>query len=70
MRIGPDTPILPDIVASSFSLCGKIEVVELPGKSSLSDVAIAVSSIADKSSVKKTNADATGAFCMMLQPGN
>ncbi|XP_060065049.1 BOS complex subunit NOMO2-like [Ylistrum balloti] len=72
VKITPNTPNLPDIVASDFKMCGKIVISQLPD--SLRQVAshrriiiIPQNKNMDASSAK---ADVDGNFCAKVKPGS
>nr|CAB3264401.1 nodal modulator 1 [Phallusia mammillata] len=70
MRVGPDTPLLPNIIADSFLVCGKLTVDEPPsGQFSFSKIQMSVSDSTEKSKPKATSLDKKGEFCAMLRPG-
>ncbi|XP_071806150.1 BOS complex subunit NOMO1-like [Asterias amurensis] len=72
MKINPNTPRLPDIVASSFSLCGRIVIDKLPATLPSSGPR-RVSLIPEGGSAKDTVSMATdkdGAFCFKVKPGS
>lgn len=72
VKITPNTPNLPDIVASDFKMCGKIVISQLPdtlrqvgGQRRI--IIIPQNKNMDSSSTK---ADADGNFCAKVKPGS
>uniref|UniRef100_H2ZM47 SD-repeat containing protein B domain-containing protein n=1 Tax=Ciona savignyi TaxID=51511 RepID=H2ZM47_CIOSA len=69
LRVGPDTPILPTIIAESFSLCGRVSISDSPTANfAKSQIAVDVSS-KDESKSQKTHLKDDGSFCVMAKPG-
>lgn len=70
MRISPTTPFLPDIVASSYKVCGKVELADLAVKTKTRQVIFIPTSVKD-SSVEPAivSTDDSGSFCHFLRPG-
>ncbi|OWF46756.1 nodal modulator 1-like [Mizuhopecten yessoensis] len=71
VKITPNTPNLPDILASDFKMCGKIVISQLPETlrqvtSQRRIIIIPQSKNMDASSAK---ADADGNFCAKVKPG-
>ncbi|XP_043945088.1 nodal modulator 1-like isoform X1 [Protopterus annectens] len=71
VKIAPNTPQLPDIVASGFSICGQISVVRFPnGIKQMSKQRVTLSTEGkDKITSHTTEADSRGAFCFKAKPG-
>ncbi|XP_022098471.1 nodal modulator 1-like [Acanthaster planci] len=72
MKINPNTPRLPDIIASRFSLCGRIVIDKLPAMLPSSGKR-RVSLIPEGGAAKDTVSVATdnaGAFCFTVKPGS
>uniref|UniRef100_F6VG31 Uncharacterized protein n=1 Tax=Ciona intestinalis TaxID=7719 RepID=F6VG31_CIOIN len=69
LRVGPDTPILPNIIAESFSLCGRVSITDNPTSNfKKSQIVVEVMTKNEKKN-KKTSLDKNGGFCVMVEPG-
>jgi hypothetical protein len=70
VRISPTTPSLPDIVASSFGVCGQIQLTDLAVGRKARQVIFIPTSTKDSSAEPVLVAtDDTGVFCQLLRPG-
>ncbi|XP_038065332.1 nodal modulator 1-like isoform X2 [Patiria miniata] len=72
MKINPNTPRLPDIIASRFSLCGRLVIDKMP-PTLPSGGKRRVSLVPEGGSAKDTVSIATdseGAFCFKVKPGS
>lgn len=70
VRISPTTPSLPDIVASSFRVCGKIELTDLAVGPKARQVIFIPISIKDSSAEPVlVSTDDSGDFCQFLRAG-
>lgn len=70
VRISPTTPSLPDIVASSYLVCGQIHLKELAVGHQPRQV-IFIPLAVDNPSVEPVlvSTDDSGVFCQLLRPG-
>lgn len=70
VRISPTTPSLPDIVASSYRVCGQISLADLAVSTRPRQVIFIPTSVKD-SSVEPAlvSTDESGSFCHFLRPG-
>lgn len=70
VRISPTTPSLPDIVASSYKVCGKIELDDLAVATRSRQVIFIPTSVKDASVEPAiVSVDESGSFCHFLRPG-
>lgn len=70
VRISPNTPSLPDIVASSYRVCGQIELSDLAVGPKARQVIFIPTSVKDSSAEPVLlSTDDTGVFCQLLKPG-
>ncbi|XP_013400762.1 nodal modulator 2 [Lingula anatina] len=67
MKISPNTPQLPDIIASKFSLCGRVVIDNYPPGLTRPDHRKV--SIKGDSTVIGLSTDKEGQFCTKVQPG-
>ncbi|XP_039273388.2 BOS complex subunit NOMO1-like [Styela clava] len=69
VRVGSDTPRLPDIVANKFSLCGNVEINVKPTKPfKIEQLSVSISNKnGENKIVEKLNKDAS--FCFRVSPG-
>lgn len=71
MKINPNTPRLPEIVAASFSLCGRVHIDKPPAKVSSSRRTVTLTPEGGKQKdavAKPTQND--GSFCFEVKPGS
>ncbi|XP_072048765.1 LOW QUALITY PROTEIN: BOS complex subunit NOMO1-like [Amphiura filiformis] len=69
MKINPNTPRLPDIVASSFSVCGRVNIDKPPVKGSGSrQITLTPEGGKPKDSVTKATQN-DGSYCFEVKPG-
>ena len=70
VRISPTTPSLPDIVASSFRVCGQIQLTDLAVGSKARQVIFIPTSVRDSSAEPVLiSTDDSGVFCQFLKAG-
>ena len=70
VRISPTTPSLPDMIASSYLVCGQILLNDLPPSVQTSRQVVFIPAVADpKMEPVIVSADASGSFCQLLKPG-
>lgn len=69
MKITPNTPQLPDIIANAFHVCGQLEITQLPLGLDTDARRSVVFTPADKSKPISTRTEASGHFCLQVQPG-
>uniref|UniRef100_A0A8C8RUX9 Nodal modulator 1 n=1 Tax=Pelusios castaneus TaxID=367368 RepID=A0A8C8RUX9_9SAUR len=71
VKIAPNTPQLPDILATGFSVCGHISVTRFPDtiKQFNKYKVIMTPQDKDKTSLVTTETDSHGAFCFKAKPG-
>jgi hypothetical protein len=69
VRISPTAPSLPDMVASTYLVCGQIQLTDLPA-SLIQTARQAIFIPADsKMEPVLVSADSAGKFCQLLKPG-
>ena len=69
VRISPTTPSLPDIIASSYKVCGHIKLDDLPVGRQARKVIFIPQASADGAEPVIGPTDDSGAFCQLLRPG-
>jgi len=70
VRISPNTPSLPDIIASSYKVCGRIQLEDLPVPRQARQVIFLPIEVAkDGQEPLLVSTDAVGVFCQLLSPG-
>ncbi len=70
VRISPTTPSLPDIVASTYQVCGHIQLADLAVGPKPRQVIFIPVSVKDSSAEPALiSTDDSGAFCHFLRPG-
>ncbi|XP_078493068.1 BOS complex subunit NOMO1 [Ciona intestinalis] len=69
LRVGPDTPILPNIIAESFSLCGRVSITDNPTSNFKKSQIVVEVTTKNENKNKKTSLDKNGGFCVMVEPG-
>ena len=70
VRISPNTPSLPDIIASSYKVCGRIQLEDLPVPRQARQVIFLPIEVAkDGQEPLLVSTDADGVFCQLLSPG-
>lgn len=70
VRISPTTPSLPDIVASSYRVCGQISLADLAVSTRPRQVIFIPTSVKDSSAEPAlVSTDESGSFCHFLRPG-
>ncbi|XP_078724820.1 BOS complex subunit NOMO1-like [Lampetra fluviatilis] len=69
-KIAPSTPTLPDIVASSFSVCGTVSVDRLPeGGRGGGRRRVTLTPVGGAAATEVSETDALGAFCFLAPSG-
>ncbi|XP_074644327.1 BOS complex subunit NOMO3-like isoform X2 [Tubulanus polymorphus] len=73
VKISPNTPQLPDIIASSFSLCGNVHIDRFPtGVSAIRERVLSLqykNSKGDVITLGKVTTDVKGDYCTTVRPG-
>ncbi|XP_014667742.1 PREDICTED: nodal modulator 3-like isoform X2 [Priapulus caudatus] len=70
VRITPNTPRLPDVVAANFSVCGTVAITALPeGLPAVPRRKLILTHVDIKSDMVSITTDAGGKFCTQLPPG-
>jgi hypothetical protein len=70
VRVTPGSPSLPDLVASSLAVCGKVALGQLPAGVSTGPRTVTAARLPERSlKVSSTTVEGTGTFCLMLAPG-
>lgn len=69
VKVGSDTPRLPDIIAAEFALCGQVTVTEKPSKSfTIQELSMKLKDLKGKSEkIIKIKQDSS--FCFFVSPG-
>uniref|UniRef100_A0A8C5HDQ8 Nodal modulator 1-like n=1 Tax=Gouania willdenowi TaxID=441366 RepID=A0A8C5HDQ8_GOUWI len=72
VKIAPNTPQLPDIITTGFSVCGQISISRLPeGIKQQGRYKVTLASRGqDKTSSRNVDSDPQGAFCFQARPGD
>ncbi|GFW16883.1 nodal modulator 2 [Trichonephila clavipes] len=68
MKINPNTPRLPDIYVSKFSVCGYVIIDEYPSGLEMTDRNIVLKSVKDDQ-IFTVNVESDGSFCSNVPPG-
>lgn len=76
VRISPNTPSLPDMVAATYEVCGQIDLSQLPasmtakGQPARQVIFMPNGLAKDAQEPILLSADTSGAFCTLLTPGS
>ena len=70
VKITPNTPQIPDILPSKFSVCGSVSIRRLPDRVARDGRKISVLNKSDRSQVAELLVDRDGKFCTQLAPGS
>lgn len=69
VRVGPDTPMLPQILPSEFAVCGKVDIEQSPSSDfKVSQIKVNIASENSKQ-VMKASVNKNGEYCITLKPG-
>jgi len=69
VRISPNTPSLPDLIASSYKVCGRIQLDDLPvARQARQVIFLPIETTKEGQEPLLVSTDADGVFCQLLSP--